>query len=82
MKKSILRNILLETLLTNRNLQVFFKDYAKEFTTPDLAEFFWWLFLRSRLRFRIDLVSNRCLTKVFNFAKIISSKLQELGSII
>ena len=50
MKKLILTNILLATLLKNWNLYVFFKDYAKIFTTSVLTNFFWWLLLRIRLR--------------------------------
>ena len=50
MKKLILRNILPAILLTKWNLQVFFKDYAKIFTTTVLRNFFWWLLLRLRLK--------------------------------
>ena len=49
-KKFILRNLLLATLLTKWNLSVFFMDYAKKFTTPVFTNFFWWLLLRIRLR--------------------------------
>ena len=54
MKKLILRNILPVTLLINWNLQVFFKDYSKTFTTPVLTNFFWWLLLRIRLRLAVS----------------------------
>ena len=50
LKQLILRNILPATLLTKWNLQVFFKDYAKTFTTPVFTNFFWWLLLRIHLR--------------------------------
>ena len=50
MKKFILRNILPATSLKKWNLQVFFKDYAKTFTTPAFTDFFWWVLLRIRLR--------------------------------
>ena len=49
-KTLILKTILSETLLTKWNLQRFFKDYAKTFTTPVFTNFFWWLLLRIRLR--------------------------------
>ena len=50
MKKLILGNTLPATWLTYWNLYVFFKDFAKTFTTPDLANFFWWMLLRICLR--------------------------------
>ena len=50
MKKVILMNSLSATLLTKWNLSVFFKDFAKTFTTPVLTNFFWWLLLRIHLR--------------------------------
>ena len=50
MKKLILGNTLPGTWLTYWNLYVFFKDYAKTFTTPALANFFWCMLLRICLR--------------------------------
>ena len=34
-------------------MYVFFKDYAKTFTTPVLTNFFWWLLLRMLLRLAV-----------------------------
>ena len=46
---------------------VFFKDYAKTFTTPVFTNLFWWLLLRIRLRLEVS--NSSSLQKVPNFCK-------------
>ena len=62
MKKLTLRNSVPATLLTKWNLYVFFKNFAKIFSTSVSTNFFWWLLLRIHLRL-VVLVFKRGLFK-------------------